>query len=197
VIDAFLSNPKREKMIYFYCNRAEEDRREPRRILQTLIQQLAQTECTGDQLLRPVIDIYGKREQDGQLSSQLSLMESQNLVVQLTDVYPQTTICIDAVDEVDHGKRVQLLRSLKYVINHSKNLVKIFATTRIDPDILHQFQGDPKIELRSDDNFGDINQFINMRIESAINDGLLLHGDVRCELKFEICDALCQRSKGM
>jgi hypothetical protein len=186
-----------EKLVYFYCNRAEENRRQPRSILQTLVQQLSQTEFAGDQLLKPVIDIYRKRQEDGQLSSQLSLVESQNLLVQLTDVYPRTTICIDALDEVENKKRVELLMSLKYVINNSKNLVKIFATTRMDPEILLQFYIFPKIELQPDDNVDDINQFINTKIESVIKDGLLLHGVVPPKLKFEICDILCERSKGM
>jgi hypothetical protein len=124
-------------------------------------------------------------------------VESQNLMVQLTDVYPRTTICIDALDEVENKKRIELLTSLKYVINNSKNLVKIFATTRMDPDILFQFQIFPKIELRPDDNVDDINRFIKTKIERAIKDGLLLHGEVPLKLKFEICDILCKRSKGM
>jgi hypothetical protein len=181
-------------MAYFYCNRAEENRREPRSILQTIVQQLSQT---GDQLLRPVIDIYRTRKNVGQSSSQLSLMESQDLIVQLTDIYPRTTICIDALDEVENAKRIDLLKSLKHVINKSKNLVKIFATTRMDPDILLQFQNFPKIELQPDDNVSDINQFVNTKVESAIDDQILLYGNVGRDLKDEICKALCQRSKGM
>jgi len=184
-------------MAYFYCNQAEENRREPRSILNTLIQQLAQDESAEDKLLEPVVDIYLEREKTGQVSSQLSLAESQQLLVQLTNTYPRTIICIDALDEVDHRQRIELLRSLKHVINHSKNLVKIFATTRMDPDILYQLKDFPKIELQSDDNISDINQFVNTKVQSAIDDGLLLHGNVPHELKDEICDVLFERSKGM
>jgi hypothetical protein len=196
VIDAFLFNPTGEKMVYFYCNRAEENRREPRSILNTLIHQLAQTDSAED-LLRPIVDTYREREKAGQESSQLSLAESQKLLIQLTDIYSRTTICIDALDEVKNGKRIELLRSLKHVISNSKNLVKIFATTRMDPDILFQFQIFPKIDLQPDDNVTDINQFISNKVQSAIDDGLLLHGEVQDELKAEIYDVLCKRSKGM
>jgi len=44
VIDSSLSNLTGEKMAYFYCNKAEENRREPQSILNALIHQLAQTE---------------------------------------------------------------------------------------------------------------------------------------------------------
>ena len=95
VIDSLFSSPAPEKLAYFYCNRAEENRREPQSILNTLIQQLAQTKSENG-LLKPVVDIYLDREKEGQKSSRLSLVESQELLVQLTDIYPQTTICIDA-----------------------------------------------------------------------------------------------------
>jgi hypothetical protein len=67
----------------------------------------------------------------------------------------------------------------------------------MDPDILFQFQIFPKIDLQPDDNVTDINQFISNKVQSAIDDGLLLHGEVQDELKAEIYDVLCKRSKGM
>ena len=186
-------------MAYFYCNRAEENRREPQSILNTLIQQLAQTrtESKKYELLKPVVEIYLDREEKGQTSSPLSLGESQELLVQLTNIYPQTTICIDALDEVETETRLHLLKALKNIIEKSKNLVKIFATTRMETDILRQFQMFPRIELQPDDNIGDINRFVEMKIQSTIDDGLLLEGDVPDELKVELCDVLCKRSRGM
>ena len=116
-------------MAYFYCNRAEENRREPQSILNTLIQQLAQTKSGKDKLLGPVVDIYRDREEQGQTSSRLSLREGQELFIQLTDIYPQTTIFVDTLDEVEIDTRLLLLKALINIIEKSKNLVKIFATT--------------------------------------------------------------------
>jgi len=183
-------------LTYFYCNRAEENRRNPESILNTLIQKLSQTE-SDEKLLKPVIDIYEAREKAGQEASRLTLNESQELLVQLTDIYPQVTICIDALDEVENVIRIQLLKSLKHVVERSKNLVKIFATTRMDTDILRQFEMFPRIELQPDDNVSDINQFVVTKVQSTINDRLLLDGDVNHALKAEICNVLCERSKGM
>ena len=197
VIDSLCSSPAPEKLAYFYCNRAEENRREPQSILNTLIQQLAQTESKEDQLLKPVIDIYLDRERKGQRSSRLSLGESEELLVKLADIYPQTTICIDALDEVETNTRIHLLKALKNIIEKSKTLVKIFVTTRMDPDILRQFEMFPRIELEPDDNIGDINQFVETKLQNTIDDGRLLEGDVPSELKAEIYDVLCRRSRGM
>ena len=187
VIDSLSSNPTPEKLAYFYCNRAEENRRDPQSILNTLIQQLAQTESEDDKLLKPVVDIYLDREREGQTSSRLSLRESEELLVKLMDIHPQTTICIDALDEVKTKARIHLLKALKNVIEKSKNPVKIFATTRMDTDILRQFETFPRIELQPN-NTSDINQFVKTKLQSTIDDRLLLDGDVPDNLKIEICD---------
>jgi hypothetical protein len=163
--------------------------------MNTLIQQLARANDRA--ILKPVVDIYEDRRQKGQLSARLTLQESQDLLVKLTDIYPQTTMCLDALDEVDIEKRVLLLGSLKQVIEKSKNLVKIFATSRNDIDILVQFRMFPRIDLEPDDNVSDINEFIARRVKSVIDGGQLLLGDVGDKLKSEICRVLRTRSKGM
>jgi len=154
-----------------------------------------QTPCE-DKLLKPVLDVYKDREKAGQLSSRLTLRECQDLLVRLMAVYPQTTICIDALDEVDHKLRLELLGALKYVVERS-NTVKIFTTTRMGIDILVQFEMFPRIELEPDDNFDDINRFVKEKVQSAIELKHLLHGNVPNALKDEICRVLCERSKGM
>ena len=183
-------------MAYFYCNRAEESRRDPESILRTLIQQLAQSP-SEDRLLTPVLNIYKDREKEGQLSSRLTFKECQDLLVQLVAVYPRATICIDALVEVDHKLRLELLEALKHVVERSNTLVKIFATTRMDTDILVQFEMFPRIELEPDDNVDDINRFVKEKVQRAIERKQLLHGNVPNALKAEICQVLCQRSKGM
>ena len=197
VIDSLCSSPTPEKLAYFYCNRAEENRRDPQSILNTLIQQLAQTKSGKNKLLKPVVDIYRDRKEAGQTSSRLSLEESQELLVQLTDIYSQTTICIDALDEVETKTRPELLKVLKNIIQKSKNLVKVFATTRMDTDILQQLEKFPMIELQPDDNIGDITQFVEVKVQGAIDEFQLLGGDVPDRLKVKICNALRKRSRGM
>jgi len=183
-------------LAYFYCNRAEESRRDPETILRTLIHQLAKA-TSKDKLLKPALDVYKSREEEGQLSSRLTLKECEDLLVQLMAVYPQTTICIDALDEVDHRLRLKLLEALKHVVERSKTLVKIFATTRMDTDILMQFEMFPRIELEPDDNVNDINRFVEEKIQDMIERKQLLHGNVSKAFEEEICQVLCERSKGM
>ena len=101
------------------------------------------------------------------------------------------------MDEVETKSRLSLLKALKYIIEKSKNLVKVFATTRMDIDILLQFDKFPSIELQPDDNIDDISRFVKTKLQSTIDDRLLLSGRVPDKLKVEIYNALCKRSKGM
>ena len=64
-------------------------------------------------------------------------------------------------------------------------------------DILQQFVIFPRIELEPDDSISDINHYVETKLQSTIDDGLLLEGDAPDKLKIEICDALCKRSRGM
>jgi len=196
-IDSFASDSQLGKLAYFYCNRAEEDWRDPERILSALIHQLAQVETSKLSLLKPVVATYELRRAQGQERSRLSLAESQALLVQLADVYEQTTICVDALDEVEPLTRKSLLQALKFVMEKSKNLVKIFATTRMDVDIDQQFEMFPRIELQPDDNISDIERFIEERIQTSNMDRKLLDGAVSGELQAEICKVLGERSRGM
>jgi hypothetical protein len=165
--------------------------------LRTLLQQLVQAQSDGDKLFKLVTEVYKDRLRKGQKSSPLTLKESLDILVHLTDIYPQTTMCIDALDEVDDTTRIRLLEALNYVMKHSKNLVKVFATTRMDPDIVLQFEFFPRIELQPDDNFVDIKNFVEMSVQQAIDDKRLLHGAVPLDLKEEVCAVLRERSKGM
>lgn len=183
-------------MAYFYCNRAEQNRRDPVNILNALIQQLVtQTGTMG--ILKPAVEIYREREKCGQTSSKLTLQESLTLLIKITNIYPQTIICIDALDEVGRDIRIYLLKSLKSVIERSSNLVKIVATARNDPDILLQFSSFPRIDVQPDDHSDDIINFIHSEVRRDVADGQLLHGKVSDELQLEICDVLSRRSAGM
>jgi len=93
--------------------------------------------------------------------------------------------------------RVERSSDLNRVVERSSTPVKIFTTTRMDADTLVQFNAFPRIELESDGNVGEINRFLKVEAQSTIERKQLLHGNVPNALKDEICQVLCERSKGM
>ena len=197
VIDYFLTHPTAEKLAYFYCDRVEKNCRDPRNVLSTLIHQIAQTDSGFGKygLLKPVTDLYWS---GGRMSPRLGLDKSRELLIQLTNIC-QTTICIDALDEVEPEARIQLFTALKDIMRRSKNRVNVFLTTRMGPYIHQQLAMFPMVELqlRPNANFGGIKRFVEIKLQNAIDDGLLLAGEVSQELKIEIWHVLTMRSNGM
>lgn len=161
--------------VYFYCSRnpAEPARSNPQAILASLARQLSSTQ-PGKPLLQPSIDLYEEEEAEGFVSGQPQLDQSLKLIMQLIEMYPQTTMILDALDECDPATRLDLLRALEHILQHSCSLVKIFISSRNDQDIVLQLKGYLNLEIDSRRNSNDIAQFVNAEVERLIEDGKLL-----------------------
>ncbi|KAG9198591.1 hypothetical protein G6514_009833 [Epicoccum nigrum] len=145
--------------VYFYCSRnpTEPARSDPQAILASLARQLSSTQ-PGKPLLQPSIDLYDEEEAKGFVSGQPRLDESLKLIMQLIELYPQTTIVLDALDECNPATRLDLLRALEHLLQHSCSLLKGYLNLEID----------------SRRNSNDIAQFVNAEVERLIKDGKLL-----------------------
>ncbi|KAI5784775.1 hypothetical protein EDC01DRAFT_693331, partial [Geopyxis carbonaria] len=206
VIETISQSPEpNEKVAYFYCNR-EADRSDPNKILCTIISQLARNE--NGKIPQPVVDLYTARKGSGQLSSKLSLKECEKLLIELISLQPaeqtvhraRITICIDALDEINNKKeRLDLLQSLKTVMQHhyDGNIVKIFATMRMDVNVFNQLRNFPRIELAPNDNFNDIQHFIKFQVKRGAENGYFNCVVVNQKLQDDICKDLGAKAKGM
>lgn len=185
---------KRKAIIYFYCDRAESDRRDPTDIMRTLVKQLSviQRSSPSEKLVAaPVVDAYKKRDQTGHLDFQ----ESCDLLIQLINQYSQTTIVIDALDEIDPAKRkaTDFLNKLKQIIDRSESLVKLFVSSRDDGDIVLGLDGVPNMFISAIDSSSDIKRFIDRELERRP----LLSGKASSELTEKVKWSLVQKAGGM
>ena len=193
-IDSLRSNPKSgNNVAYYYCDRNEKSRRVPENILRTLAKQLCRP--LSKEILVSILDVHQGWEMTGREYARLEFAGIWQLLAQLTDIPPQTTICIDALDAVEAGSRLELLKALWQIMDAPKNPVKIFATVQMDTDVAAQFLMSPRIELPPD-NVGDVNRFVEASVQNAIGDRRLLRGCVASEPKPEICNVLCERAQG-
>jgi hypothetical protein len=183
-------------LVYFYCKRDEPDRQDPTKIMQSLVRQLS-VQLPGYGIPKPVTDEYEKREKNAFSSRHLSFQECQKLIVSLLDIYPQTTIAIDALDEADRKSRKPFLEALNTIAQASKNLVKIFVSSRDDDDIILELKAVPNLYIDAADNAGDIERFILREINSCIDRRILLRGEVEDQLKRQIISALVAKADGM
>jgi hypothetical protein len=141
---------------FFYClrNAAERTRSDPEAILACLARQLSNIR-PQDPLLSPAVELYRQKEIQGFISGPLRIDESRELIVQLIEHYPVTSIIIDAFDECDPEKRADLLEALETILRESSSLVKIFISSRDDQDIHFQLKQYPNLEISSERNSDD------------------------------------------
>lgn len=185
--------------VFFYCSRnsAEPARSDPKTILASLARQLSSLE-PGKPLLQPSINLYMKEEAEGFASGQLQVDESCQLIMQLIELYPQTTIIIDALDECDSTTRLELLQALEHILQRSASLVKVFVSSRDDQDIVLELSGYPNLAIDSQRNSDDIAQFVRAEVERLIQaKKLLRHSAAQTEMKNMIIDKVIEGAAGM
>jgi hypothetical protein len=118
--------------------------------------------------------------------------------MQLIDLYPHTTMVIDAMDECDPMQRSELLQALEKILQESSRLVKIFVSSRDDRDIELQLNNYPNLVISSRRNSDDIARFVVVEVERLIQARkLLLDSNSQAEMKEKIIHEVIDRADGM
>ncbi|KAF4612479.1 hypothetical protein G7Y89_g15600 [Cudoniella acicularis] len=99
------------------------------------------------------------------------------LILELTHDNP-ATIAIDAPDECQEGHRHKLLKALDRIISESREVVKVFVSSREDVDIGVHIRKSQIIPINASKNDIDIAHFIESKVEELSSEGLLLDGKI-------------------
>ena len=182
-----------ENFVYFYCDRNQADRRDPKQILSSFVQQLSAT--TSDKLPSCVTGLYHDKQGRGFASGGLSIEESVSLFSQLTTSLSALTIIIDALDECDPESRLQLLEMLSDETRRRSRVVKIFVSSRPDQDIRNHLSLDLNLEIDAVQNSNDIATHIKDQIRNHYPSKW--QGRVNEGLREIISEALINQSQGM
>ena len=185
--------------VYFYCSRnsGEPGRSDPAAILSSIVRQLSCAE-PGLPLLPPVIEKYEKKGQ-GFISRGLRIEECCELITELIEYYPMTTIVIDALDECDPEKRDMLLDAMESLLhNSSLGLLKVFLSSRDDQDIVCTLREYPNLDLVSSRNSPDIEAFVREETNKLVKKRRLLrNSDAKEALKVLIIEEVSKGADGM
>ena len=184
--------------VYFYCSRnaAESERSNPDSILASVVRQLSCVQ-PGVPLRPSMIEKYERKGQ-GFSSSGLRLEESRDLILDLVEQSQMTTIVIDALDEVDPEKRHALLDVFEDILQEAVGLVKIFVSSRDDQDIVCTLNEYPSLDLASDKNQRDIEQFVRTETERLVGKRRLLrYSKSKEELKLLIIEQVSKGADGL
>lgn len=179
-------------MIYFYFNRNDSARQNPTVLLRALVKQLS---ISLPGLPNSVVVEYDKRLERG--TGPLDFQESSDCLVSLLDLYPQTTIVIDALDESDAEQRGELLEALNKIVHASVNLVKIFISSRDDIHIKLILTHVPNIYIQARDNGGDIDRFVRQSVTKSVEKSPFLRHNVTEEFKEQMIVTIQAKANGM
>lgn len=118
--------------------------------------------------------------------------DCKELILEFLNIYPKTTLILDALDECKKEKRRDLIEMFDYFLAHASRPVKIFISSRPDGDIRERFKNLANIEIQATDNHGDISRFVETEIMKHRR-----WKNMSPELQREIIETLQARSQGM
>ncbi|KAK7413945.1 hypothetical protein QQX98_007214, partial [Neonectria punicea] len=183
------NSPNEEGFAYFYCNRNEEERRSPLSVLRSYVRQLSTSVRNPGHMRKPLRDLCREARLKG---SDVGFDVCKSQLLESVNLYSQTTLILDALDECDPTSRWQLVEMMQHLISESEQPLKIFISSRPDDDIKRCFTSWPNVEIQATDNQRDIETFVNEEIDKPRR-----WGPISAPLRTEIVNMLLERSQGM
>lgn len=141
---------------------------------------------------KELVELYRESRKQG---VKLSTNVCKEQIFASANLYPRTTLVLDGLDECNASERGALIKTLAELIQHAKNPVKLFISSRREQDIAKQLELSPIIEINAHDNKEDIRKFVDERIERIEETGKWI--SVSQGLKNKIKDTICAKSDGM
>ncbi|GAQ39380.1 Pfs, NACHT and Ankyrin domain protein [Aspergillus niger] len=167
VIDLYQSMlsdpPKDEGFAFFYCNRNEEDRGKALSVFRSYVRQLSTTPASPESIQTELKEVCSKARESG---SKLSFETCKELIAESLKVYPKTTLVIDALDECEPESRDIIIDALNTLVSETNNTVKIFISSRPDPDIQALLVGSTSVAIQASHNQADIQKFLEIQLDN-------------------------------
>jgi hypothetical protein len=154
--------------------------------------------CTQSELGYELVkEVYEAQERVGFAEGLLDFRKCHELLFKLLELFSQTIIAIDALDECDPQTRYRILDGLRDLCERCPGRVHIFVSSRNDQDIYLELKGVPNHYIDSSDNAPDIQKYIQVTLADRDSRKRLLRGKASQELKDKIEMELMRQAKGM
>ena len=186
MIDALKSQHKDATVAFFYCEYQDADKRDPRKILSTILSDLIRPlgPHLSPSLVSQINDILAS-------NAPITIELLGNMIRMISNEHSRPFIVIDALDECD--ERATLFPVLGQISQHASVLV----TSRDERDIrmgLAQYMGD-LIHMKSEDIADEITTFVVTAVTYRVRVGSLCVGNAN--LVRDIIRALISGWDGM
>lgn len=195
VKQGLLTSENDEAFAYFYCNKQDPARSEPKEILRNLVRQLAigpWNESANNTIVHKTVHELWLKAQGKGISSIFS--EWEECLRALIDTYPRTTIVLDALDECKIQQRQDLIKLVVKLATRGSEAkpVKIFVAARPEDDVRQHLDKYHVIRMQEKQNAKDIAVFIRKKISQ--------HSEwpsMSKEFRRYLVDRLLQKSQNM
>ncbi|GLA60459.1 hypothetical protein AtubIFM54640_000913 [Aspergillus tubingensis] len=188
--------PNDEGFAYFYCNRNEDIRTRPLAVARSYVRQLSspasktKSSNTNSWHIQSTLQsTYKNFRMEG---ADLHMKCCTKLITESLNLYPRTTLVLDAFDECDPSSRGDLLELFTDLLSNSTRPVKLFIASRPDRDVQQQVRSHTNIEVQATDNQQDIEAYISQEMPRLIEN----NGAFR-ELREMVESTLSEKSQGM
>ncbi|KAJ6035890.1 NACHT nucleoside triphosphatase [Penicillium herquei] len=189
VKDTLSQGKNHEGFAFYYCSRNNDRRREPLSVLRSFVRQLPTTSNDPYSIQKSLQEICESRRLAG---ANLDMATCKGILLESLNLFPKTTLVLDALDECDSATRGVLVTFLDGLLSAAENPVKVFVVSRPDEDIRNQFLARPNIEIQADNNHADIKMYLNARILELAQSNRILLG-----WKNQITTRLLENCDGM
>ena len=177
------------KLVYYYCDFADQRTLQTDRILGTLLKQLLPEGRFPEELEPRILQAYGH----GQRTP--GTHEMEDLVCSLMQLHSVTYVVIDGLDECEKQARQELLNILKRISALGSTSVHTCVSCRDEDELLRSLHLYPRIQLTAEALGGDINCFVEGSVRSRIDCGLLKIQNP--ELEHHVVQELVKKAHGM
>jgi ankyrin repeat domain-containing protein 50 len=158
-------------------------------VLRAFIRQLSTTFRAEDSIQKRLKEYYNQCRLN---ASGPTMGDCKSLLLDLVNTYPRTTLILDALDECEKHKRLELIAILDHVLAEALNPVRIFISSRPDGDIKERLRDRANIGINATDTQDDISRYVSSEI--------IKHRRWRkmpAQLQTQIVDTLQEKSQGM
>ncbi|KAL6822770.1 hypothetical protein J3E69DRAFT_367448 [Trichoderma sp. SZMC 28015] len=151
-----------EGFAFFYCKRSVTLLLDPLIVLRSFVRQLSYKAYHYDRIQTSVIRKCELAKQEGR---ELSYKDCKELILISLNLYPKTTLILDALDESDTST-YNLAEIFIELMKKATKPVKVFISSRPDREYFKVFEDKHMITVNSDNQQGDIERFLHKTLYS-------------------------------
>ncbi|KAI0901834.1 hypothetical protein F4806DRAFT_501929, partial [Annulohypoxylon nitens] len=187
--DSLIKSCDEDAFAFFYCDRHEDERREPLSVLRSYVRQLLAGERYAQEMQEKFYSLYSEKRCS---ASHLTIVDCFQQLLKLMKLHTKTTLVLDGLDECEPRSRKELIRTFRILLSESKCTLRIFISSRPDKDIRDEFLSQPNIEIQANHNKEDIRMYVKEQITKSEK-----WNSISPTLKDDIIQVLLTRSQGM